>query len=147
MVATGNSILPALPNLIRCGIVLKVESGKTKRVEKGIEMVRVFIVTVLMLTAVSATIRVGDVQAGFPGPPGLPAPPGLPGPPGVDVRINGFLPAPPGVHIFYEAERPYYVERGRHVYLERDRRHYRKKYRHERENRGHEDNGRGHGHR
>ena len=109
--------------------------------EKGIEMVRMFIVTVLMLTAVSATIGVGDVQAGFPGPPGLPAPPG------VDVRINGYMPAPPRVNIFYDAGRPYYVERGRHVYLERDRRHYRKKYRHERENRGHEDHGRGHGHR
>lgn len=45
----------------------------------------------------------------------------------VSVNISGFLPAPPGVSIYVDAGRPYYVERERRVYMERrPAKHYRK---------------------
>lgn len=80
----------------------------------------------LTLAAVAAFSGVSQSQAGLPTPP---APPGLPVPPvpplpGVNVRIEGYLPAPPGVHIYYSNERPYYTKEGRRVYLEKDP-HYR----------------------
>ena len=64
---------------------------------------------------------------------------------GVNVQINGYLPAPPGVQIYMDAGRPYYVERDRRVYVERDRKYkkpkkYKDKHRH-----GH-DNGKHKGH-
>lgn len=37
----------------------------------------------------------------------------------VSININGFVPPPPGVHIYAEGGRPYYREHGRVVYLER----------------------------
>jgi hypothetical protein len=56
--------------------------------------------------------------------------------PSVSVSINGYLPAPPGVFILYDAGRPYYVERERRIYMVEKPKH--KKHRH--------DNGRKHGH-
>jgi hypothetical protein len=93
------------------------------------------ILTLLLLTAVATSIGINEAKAGFPAPPGLPAPPN------VNVRINGFLPAPPGVHVMVDSGRPYYVERDRRVYMEREKpsKHYKKK-------KHHEDNGREHGH-
>jgi len=92
----------------------------------------------LVLAAATFCFGLNESDAGFPTPPGLP---GLPAPPGVNVRINGYLPAPPGVHIQMESDRPYYVERNRRVYMERERphRHYKKYRKH------HDDRGRGHG--
>jgi hypothetical protein len=37
--------------------------------------------------------------------------------PNVSVNINGYLPAPPGVFILYDAGRPYYVEREQRIYM------------------------------
>ena len=107
-------------------------------------MRRKSILTLLIMTAVTLTFGLTDATAGFPGPPGLPGlppPPGLPAPPGVNVHVTGFLPAPPGVHVMIDSGRPYYVERDRRVYMERERpsRRYKKYKKH------HEDRGRGHG--
>jgi hypothetical protein len=41
----------------------------------------------------------------------------------VNVNINGYLPAPPGVQVVLAGGRPCYREDGRVVYLERDKRH------------------------
>jgi hypothetical protein len=65
---------------------------------------------------------------------------------GVNVQINGYLPAPPGVHIYMDAGRPYYVERDRRVYIEKDRKYkkpkkYKDKHHKEHEYRGHDDHG------
>jgi hypothetical protein len=75
------------------------------------------ILSVMLITAVAITCGITEAMAGFPAPPGLPAPHGLPGSPDVNVHINGYLPAPPGVFIHFDAGRPYYVERGRRVYM------------------------------
>ncbi|HJV34926.1 hypothetical protein [Geomonas sp.] len=37
----------------------------------------------------------------------------------VSININGFIPPPPGVHVYMEGGRPCYREHGRVVYLER----------------------------
>lgn len=107
--------------------------------------------SVLLLTAVAITISLNDAKAGFPLPPGLPLPGSpnvsvsingrLPAPPAVNVHIDGYLPAPPGVHVLVDSGRPYYVERERRVYIEREpaRRHHKKHKRHN-------DNGRRHSH-
>jgi len=89
-----------------------------------------------IIIAVAVTFSLNEAEAGFP------VPPGLPGPPNVNVRINGYLPAPPGVNVQIDAGRPYYVERDRRVYIEREKpaKHYKKKKKH------HEDNGRRNGH-
>lgn len=94
------------------------------------------ILSLLIMSAVVITFGLNEARAGFP------APPGLPGSPNVSVSINGFLPAPPGVHVLIDSGRPYYVERDRRVYIERERptRRYKKYKKH------HEDRGRGHGH-
>ena len=94
------------------------------------------ILSILIMAAVVITFGLNEAKAGFPLPPGLPAPPN------VNVRIDGFLPAPPGVHVLVDSGRPYYVERDRRVYMERERpvRHYKKYKKH------HKDNGRRHGH-
>jgi hypothetical protein len=101
----------------------------------------------LILTAVTLTLGLNEAKAGRPGLPGLPAP-------NVNVRVDGYLPAPPGVRVLVDSGRPYYVERDRRVYIAEDRssRHYRdrhyKKFKghhrdHDREyDRGH-DHGRG----
>lgn len=99
-------------------------------------------ILISMLVMIVATIAfsLNEANAGFPVPPGLPAPPGFSGSPNVNVRVNGFLPAPPGVRIMMDSDRPYYVERNRRVYMERERpRHYKKYKKH------HEDRGHGHG--
>ncbi len=102
------------------------------------------------LTLAAAVVFSGvTAHAGLPLPP---APPALPAP-SVSVRVEGFLPPPPGVHIYYEDERPYYVKGGRRAYLERDP-HYRgrghknghHKRKHEREHEHEHGNGHGHGH-
>lgn len=96
--------------------------------------------SLLIMTAVVVTFGLNEAKAGLPGLPGLPAPSRLPGPPA--VRVTGYLPAPPGVHVMIDSGRPYYVERERRVYIERERpaRHYKKYKKH------HEDNGRKKGH-
>ncbi|MBK5273430.1 MAG: hypothetical protein JJE30_00045 [Desulfuromonadales bacterium] len=97
------------------------------------------IIALLILSAVTVTFGLNQANAGLPGPPGLPAPPN------VNVHVNGYLPAPPGVNVMIDSGRPYYVERDRRVYIERERpaKHY-KKYKKYKKH--HEDNGRGHGH-
>ena len=67
----------------------------------------------------------------------------------VNIQLSGYLPAPPGVRIHFEAGRPYYVENHRRVYVERDPKHDRGRHRghykeeeHDRK-KGH---GKGHGH-
>ena len=99
------------------------------------------ILTLLIITAVTITFNLSEAKAGFPAPPGLPGLPGLPAP-NVNVRVNGYVPAPPGVNVMVDSGRPYYVERDRRVYMEREPRHYKKYKRHHRDHdRGH---GRGH---
>jgi hypothetical protein len=58
----------------------------------------------------------------------------------VNVHVNGFLPAPPGVHVMIDSGRPYYVERDRRVYMERERpaKRYKKQKKH------HDNHGHGH---
>jgi hypothetical protein len=89
----------------------------------------------LVVTAAVISFSSNEAKAGFPGPPGFPPPPS------VDVHINGFLPAPPGVNVQIDAGRPYYVEHERRVYIEREKpvKHYKKK-------KHHEDNGHKYGH-
>jgi len=103
------------------------------------------IVILLIASALLAGTGLPEARAGFPAPPGLPAPPpppGLPGSPNVNVRVNGYLPAPPGVHVQIDSGRPYYVEQDRRVYLEKEkpRKHHKKKKKH------HEDHGNKYGH-
>jgi len=100
-------------------------------------MRRKSILSLLILSAFALTFCLTEAKAGFPAPPGLP---GLPGP-NVNVHVDGFLPAPPGVHVMVDSGRPYYVERDRRVYMERERpaRRYKKYKRH------HDDRGHGHG--
>jgi len=96
---------------------------------------------VLIMTAVTLVFALNEAKAGFPVPPGLP---GLPAP-HVNVNVNGYLPAPPGVHVMVDSGRPYYVESDRRVYMERERpaKHYKKHKKHKK----HHDHGhdRGHG--
>ena len=103
------------------------------------------ILSLLILTAAVLTFTFHDAEA-FPGPPGVPGiliPPGLPGS-SVNVHVNGYLPAPPGVNVQIDAGRPYYVESNRRVYIERERpgRHYKNKH----YKNHHEDNGNKNGH-
>jgi hypothetical protein len=101
------------------------------------------ILTLLIMTAVTLTFGLNEAKAGFPAPPGLPGLPGLPAP-NVNVRVNGYLPAPPGVHVLIDSGRPYYVEREQRVYIEREQpvRHYKKHKKHKKHHRDHD---RGHG--
>jgi hypothetical protein len=71
------------------------------------------VLSMLLLSAAALTLALSEVGAGLPMPPGLPVP-------NVNVRIDGYLPAPPGVNIQVDAGRPYYVERERRVYIERE---------------------------
>ncbi|MDO9069460.1 MAG: hypothetical protein Q7W05_13515 [Deltaproteobacteria bacterium] len=100
------------------------------------------ILTILIMTAVVTTLSLNNAGAGLPAPPGLPGLPGLPGPPNVNVRIDGYLPAPPGVHVQVDAGRPYYVERDRRVYIEKEK----PAKRHKKQKKHHEDRGREQGH-
>lgn len=110
------------------------------------------VLSVLLMTAVAMTIGINEAKAGFLLPPGLPLPGSpnvnvsingrLPPPPSVNIHIDGYLPAPPGVHVLIDSGRPYYVERERRVYIEREKpaKRYNKKHK------KHRDNGRRHGH-
>lgn len=60
----------------------------------------------------------------------------------LNLSISGYLPAPPGVHIYYVDGRPCYREGGRVVYLKKDEGRHRGWRGHE--GGGHK--GRGHGH-
>ena len=80
------------------------------------------ILAMLMLTAATLTLHVNPAEAA-----------------NVDININGYLPAPPGVLVRVDAGRPYYVEHNRRVYMARDKHH-----KHYKEN--HHDNGRKNGH-
>lgn len=49
----------------------------------------------------------------------------------VSVNISAYLPAPPGVQIYVDAGRPYYVERGHRVYMKKKPKkvkHYKQKH-------------------
>lgn len=41
------------------------------------------------------------------------------GPVDVNIQLSGYLPAPPGVQIHFEAGRPYYVENNKRVYVKK----------------------------
>jgi len=104
-------------------------------------------ISMFAIAAFVATFGLNEATAGFPAPPGLPAPPR----PNVNVQVNGYLPAPPGVHVMIDSGRPYYVEREQRVYIERERpdKHHKKykKYKKEKkEKKHHEDEGRHKGH-
>ena len=60
----------------------------------------------------------------------------------VNVNINGYLPAPPGVQVILAGGRPCYREGGRVVYLEKDKRHHKHKRGHAY---GHREHGGDHG--
>lgn len=103
------------------------------------------ILSVVILFAVILTFAINNVNAAFPAPPGFLIPPGLPGS-SFNVHVDGYLPAPPGVNVRIDSGRPYYIERERRVYIEREpvrhdnRRYYKKHKKH------HNDRGRGNGH-
>lgn len=101
--------------------------------------------TLFVMTAVLTSFGLNGASAGFPAPPSPPHLPGLPGPPNVSVNVNGYMPPPPGVHVMVDSGRPYYVERNRRVYMERERpsKHYKK---HKKQKKHHDDNGRKNGH-
>lgn len=88
--------------------------------------------TVLMLVVALFVSSVTVPTAGFSAPLG------------VNVQISGYLPTPPGVSILIDSGRPYYVERDRRVYVQRDPKykHYKKKH-YKPHHRGH-DRGRSH---
>jgi hypothetical protein len=98
------------------------------------------VLSLLVMAAAVLTFAVHDVEAGFPAPPGIFIPPL----PSVNVNVTGYIPAPPGVHVQVDAGRPYYVERERRVYMEREPQHHRKHYkkhhkRHHKHKRHHDD--------
>ena len=96
----------------------------------------------VMAAAIVATSGVTQSQAGFPAPPM----PGINMPlPGVNVQVNGYLPAPPGVRIYSVDDRPYYMKSDRRVYLEKDRRHGKKYKKNKHRDNGYRDRGEGHG--
>lgn len=96
------------------------------------------ILSMIAMTAVVITVGLNVAHAGFPAPPGFPMPPGLPGA-SVNVRIDGYLPAPPGVQVQIDSGRPYYVERNQRVYMEKKHhgKHYKKEKKHH-DNRDHD---------
>ncbi len=78
-----------------------------------------FSLSILLMTAVAITFGFKEAKARLPGLHGLLDPPGLPSSPNVNVCINGYLPALPGVNVQIYGGRPHYVERGQRVYLKR----------------------------
>ena len=64
----------------------------------------------------------------------------------VNVNINGYLPAPPGVQVVLAGGRPCYREDGRVVYLERDKQHRKHKRGQAYGHREHPGDHGGHGH-
>ena len=96
------------------------------------------VLTVFAMTTVVTICGLTATSSAFP------APPGLPSPPNVSVRINGYLPPPPGVQLHFDSGRPYYEERHRRVYIERERPvKYYKKDKHHGRKKGHSKQGRG----
>jgi hypothetical protein len=95
------------------------------------------ILPMLLLTASVFTCSLNHAEAGFPAPPGLPGP-------SVNVHIDGYLPAPPGVNVQIDAGRPYYVQHDRRVYIERER--YDKRGHYKKNKKHHEDRGNKYGH-
>ena len=97
-----------------------------KLTKKELFMRKSSFITVFMLAVtIIAVFGVAQSQAGFP------APPGVPGilVPSVNIQVNGYLPAPPGVRVYSVDDRPYYMDGNRHdrrVYLEKDRKHDKK---------------------
>ena len=67
-----------------------------------------FILSVLLMTAATITFGPNEAQAIISAQISSPT---------VSVSINGYLPAPPGVYILFDAGRPYYVERGQRIYI------------------------------
>lgn len=100
----------------------------------------------VVLTAVVIIFGINTVYAGFPAPPGILIPPGLPGS-SVNVRIDGYVPAPPGVTVQVDSGRPYYVERNRRVYMEKKHhgKRYKKQKKHHDNRYGDKHDNRGHG--
>jgi hypothetical protein len=83
-----------------------------------------FVLPMLVLTVAAITMSINAAEAA-----------------NVDVQINGYLPAPPGVLVRVDAGRPYYVERDRRVYMEKEKpRHHKKHKKH------HDDEGYKYGH-
>lgn len=114
-------------------------------------MRKVSALSILLLVAVAINGGPDDAAAGFPLPPGLPGSNvnvsingRLPAPPSVNVHIDGYLPAPPGVHVLIDSGRPYYVERERRVYIEREK--PAKRHKRHKKHKDHEDKGRRHDH-
>jgi hypothetical protein len=94
------------------------------------------ILSILLLSATVFTFASNNAEAGVPG---ILIPPGLPGS-SVNVHVDGYLPAPPGVNVQIDAGRPYYVESGRRVYIARERPHYKDRH-YKKGKRHHEDRG------
>jgi hypothetical protein len=88
------------------------------------------ILAMLMLTAATLTFNLAPAEAA-----------------NVSVNISGYLPAPPGVLVRVDADRPYYVENERRVYMEKEkpakyRKHHKEKKHHDDDgDNGHHDNG------
>lgn len=59
------------------------------------------------------------------------------GPVNVNISLDAFLPAPPGVRVHVEAGRPYYIVNERRVYMERRDKHDNGRHRgHDKDHRG-----------
>ena len=79
------------------------------------------VLSLLMMATVVLLFGCNGAEAAYPALPGIPDFRVPAGRPAVKARNNGFLPAPTGVTAQIEAGRPYYVENGRRVYLEREK--------------------------
>lgn len=64
----------------------------------------------------------------------------------VNIQIQGFLPAPPGVRVYEGGGRPYYIHKKRRVYMKKDMRHQQENNRRGQESKGRDDRGRNEGH-
>jgi hypothetical protein len=64
----------------------------------------------------------------------------------VNIQINGYLPAPPGVRVYQGGGRPYYIHGNRRVYMKKDMRHRQDNRRRGQESGEREDHGRNEGH-
>ena len=100
------------------------------------------ILTALVLSAVVVTFAINDANAEVPG---FLIPPGIPGS-SFNGHVDGYLPAPPGVHVLVDSGRPYYVERDRRVYIEREPVRHDNRRRYKKEKKHHDDRGRDNGH-
>uniref|UniRef100_C6E4Z6 Uncharacterized protein n=1 Tax=Geobacter sp. (strain M21) TaxID=443144 RepID=C6E4Z6_GEOSM len=60
----------------------------------------------------------------------------------LNIQLGAYIPAPPGVRIYVEAGRPYYVENHRRVYMKK--KHHEDRGKHRGHDKG-EDRGKGHG--